>query len=106
MVFLIQNTQNRDAKALHLKLDEIIHVIGAAHNELINVERLSDEELGKILEAYSQIAKHKHKRGEPDVGQVLAEMVATADAETPIVKPQNHNHARRQVHGHSTVNLK
>src|SRR4051812_26235982 len=57
MVFLIQNTQNRDAKALHLKLDEIIHVIGAAHNELISVERLSDEELGKILDAYNQIAR-------------------------------------------------
>src|SRR4051812_7856045 len=38
MVFLIQNTQNRDAKALHVKLDEIIHVIGAANDEVIDVE--------------------------------------------------------------------
>jgi low affinity Fe/Cu permease len=45
MVFLIQNTQNRDTIALHLKLDEIIRSIQGAHNELLNIEELSDEEL-------------------------------------------------------------
>src|SRR6266705_2954395 len=49
MVFLIQNTQNRDAQALHLKLDELLNVIGPAHNELMDVEDLSEEELRKIL---------------------------------------------------------
>jgi low affinity Fe/Cu permease len=44
MVFLIQNTQNRDARALQLKLDEIIRSIKPAHNEMINIEKLSDEE--------------------------------------------------------------
>ena len=46
MVLLIENTQNRDAKALHLKLDEIIHVLGPAHNELMGVEDRSDEICG------------------------------------------------------------
>jgi len=42
MVFLIQNTQNRDARAIHLKLDEVIRAIHEAHNEIINIETLSD----------------------------------------------------------------
>ena len=49
MVFLIQNTQNRDAKAVHLKLDELIRAIKDARNELVDLEDLSDEEL-KTLE--------------------------------------------------------
>ena len=48
MVFLIQNTQNRDAKALHLKLDELIRAHGRARNELIELENLSDPELEKL----------------------------------------------------------
>jgi low affinity Fe/Cu permease len=48
MVFLIQNTQNRDAKAMHLKLDEIIRALGKARNELLDLEDLSDEEMKKI----------------------------------------------------------
>src|SRR5437773_3721462 len=47
MVFLIQNTQNRDAKAVHLKLDELIRAIKNARNELVDLEDLSDEELQK-----------------------------------------------------------
>jgi len=45
MVFLIQNTQNRDAKALHLKLDELIRSIKGARNALIDLEEMSEEEL-------------------------------------------------------------
>src|SRR5205809_5308826 len=45
MVFLIQNTQNRDAKAVHLKLDEIIRALKGARNELVDLEELSDEDL-------------------------------------------------------------
>jgi low affinity Fe/Cu permease len=48
MVFLIQNTQNRDAKAVHLKLDELIRAIKDARNELVDLEDLSDEELQKL----------------------------------------------------------
>lgn len=45
MVFLIQNTQNRDARAMHLKLDELIHAVREARNEFIHAEELPDEEL-------------------------------------------------------------
>ena len=61
MVFLIQNTQNRDAKALHLKLDEIIHVIGPAHDALIDVEDRTDEELRELIRLYRRMAVVKHE---------------------------------------------
>ena len=48
MVFLIQNTQNRDAKAIHLKLDELIRAVEQARNNLVDLEDLSDEELAKL----------------------------------------------------------
>lgn len=58
MVFLIQNTQNRDAKAVHLKLDEIIRAIKGARNELVDLEELSDEDLKK-LEAQFRELRHR-----------------------------------------------
>jgi low affinity Fe/Cu permease len=52
MVFLIQNTQNRDAKAMHLKLDELISAVKTAHNEMIDIEDLSDDQLEEIATYY------------------------------------------------------
>ncbi len=52
MVFLIQNTQNRDTMALHLKLDELIRSIQGAHNELLKIEELSDEDLKSLQDRY------------------------------------------------------
>lgn len=57
MVFLIQNTQNRDAKAVHLKLDELIRAIKAARNELVDLEDLSDEELKKLEGQFQRMRK-------------------------------------------------
>ena len=55
MVFLIQNTQNRDARAIHLKLDELIHSLRHAHNDMISIEHLSDKELKAMAESYEKI---------------------------------------------------
>jgi low affinity Fe/Cu permease len=55
MVFLIQNTQNRDAKAVHLKLDELIRAIKDARDELVDLEDLSDEELKKLEEQFRRM---------------------------------------------------
>src|ERR1051326_8866026 len=52
MVFLIQNTQNRDAKAMQLKLDELIRALKGARNQLVDLEDLSDEELKKLEEQF------------------------------------------------------
>jgi low affinity Fe/Cu permease len=57
MVFLIQNTQNRESQALHVKLDELIRAISGARNSLIDLDKLSDEELSRIQEHYAKLAK-------------------------------------------------
>jgi low affinity Fe/Cu permease len=57
MVFLIQNTQNRDTEAIQIKLDELIRATQGAHNALLNLEQLEDEELERYLRSYSQLAK-------------------------------------------------
>ena len=55
MVFLIQNTQNRDARAIHLKLNELIHAVDKAKNQMIDVESLSDLELEELTKTYEKI---------------------------------------------------
>jgi len=55
MVFLIQNTQNRDAKAIHLKLDELIKGVAGARTKLVDLEDLSDEELEELQKEFEGI---------------------------------------------------
>jgi low affinity Fe/Cu permease len=57
MVFLIQATQNRDAEATQVKLDEIIRAIGNAKNELLDLEELEERDLDRIRESYQAIAR-------------------------------------------------
>jgi low affinity Fe/Cu permease len=57
MVFLIQNTQNRDSEALQIKLDELIRVTEGAHNALLNLEDLEEQELDRIRSTYSELAR-------------------------------------------------
>jgi low affinity Fe/Cu permease len=64
MVFLIQNTQNRDTTAIQLKLDEIICALREAHNEIIDVEDLSDQELEEKHQEMVQIAEHAKNKAE------------------------------------------
>src|SRR5438093_8676115 len=63
MVFLIQNTQNRDAKVVHLKLDELIRALKSARNELVDLEDLSDEELKKLEEQFQRLRKKAEHDG-------------------------------------------
>ena len=55
MVFLIQNTQNRDTKALHLKLDELLRGVVGARTSFVNLENLSDEELEKLQHEFERV---------------------------------------------------
>ena len=61
MVFLIQNTQNRDAKAMHLKLDELIRAVKGARNQLVDLENLSDDDLKKLEEQFQGLRKQSEK---------------------------------------------
>ncbi len=56
MVFLVQNMQNRDSKSMQLKLNEIIRTLNGAHNALLDMEELREEELDAILRGYKQLA--------------------------------------------------
>ena len=65
MVFLIQNTQNRDARAMHLKLDELIRAQHGARNRLVNLEEMSDTELDELHEEFQKVCgarKSRHAR--------------------------------------------
>jgi low affinity Fe/Cu permease len=64
IVFLIQNAQNRDAKALHLKLDELIHSIRGARNQLIDLENCTETELTELETEFSHLANQPAK-GQP-----------------------------------------
>jgi low affinity Fe/Cu permease len=56
MVFLIQNTQNRDAEAMQLKLDELIRAIGGAQNALLDLEEMDEVHLDEVRESYQKLA--------------------------------------------------
>jgi low affinity Fe/Cu permease len=64
MVFLIQNTQNRDMSALHLKLDELIRVNGDARDKLLTLEDMTEEELKQLKGTFSQLASRSVDSGE------------------------------------------
>jgi low affinity Fe/Cu permease len=58
MVFLIQNTQNRDSVAMQLKLDELIRAMHGAHNALLDLEELTEADLDRIRDGYEGLARH------------------------------------------------
>jgi len=71
MVFLIQNTQNRDSHAVQLKLDELIRAVSGAHNALLDLESLEEGELERFRELYGKLARNAReglRRGEKDTG--------------------------------------
>ena len=75
MVFLIQNTQNRDAAAVHLKLDELIRAIAGAHNGLLDLEEMTERDLEQIRTRYEEMARQAREElrsgiadtGTPDI---------------------------------------
>ena len=78
MVFLIQNLQNRDTKALHLKLDELIRATAGAHTSLLGLHDLNEEQLKELSEKYRKIAvdaKNAIREGGDDTGIAEVEML-------------------------------
>lgn len=72
MVFLIQNTQNRDAKAIHLKLDELLRGVEGARTHLVDLEALSDAELDRLQEQFKRI-RHAEADDERNTGQLTTQ---------------------------------
>jgi low affinity Fe/Cu permease len=75
MVFLIQNTQNRDAEAVRVKLDELLRVTAGAHNALLDLEELEERQLARIRANYTHLAQKAREalergEGDTDVGQL------------------------------------
>src|SRR2546421_1892905 len=69
MVFLIQNTQNRDSEAMQIKLDELLRATEGCHNAVMDIEELSEEELDRIKRGYASLAKKAIddlRSGKPD----------------------------------------
>ena len=88
MVFLIQNTQNRDSLAVQIKLDELIRATRGAHTALLDLEELSDEEISDAREAYQGLAADARKemrRGRKDTG-------------TPPIGTGDSRHGHRKPH--------
>ncbi len=69
MVFLIQNTQNRDTKAIHLKLDELLRGVKGARTSLINLEHLSDEELDKLQHEFERLRGAQGTQASPNAAK-------------------------------------
>ena len=88
VVFLIQNTQNRDAKALHLKLDELIRSHHPANDDLIDIQKLSDEELDELEKRYEKIRKacEARRAGKAPRAGTPPEITAREDAQGPRTK--------------------
>ena len=74
MVFLIQNTQNRDAKALHLKLDELIRAHQDARNDLVDLESLSDDDLDRLQKEFERIRNRESEEGNTEGASQAAEL--------------------------------
>jgi low affinity Fe/Cu permease len=90
MVFLIQNTQNRDSQALQIKLDELIRATKGAHIALLDLENLSDKEIDSVQHQYGELAEKARREmrkgisdtGTPDI-QHTAERSRNAATRTP-----------------------
>ncbi|MFA7296427.1 MAG: low affinity iron permease family protein [Dehalococcoidia bacterium] len=87
MVFLIQNTQNRDATAMHLKLDELIRSTRGAQNVAIDMEELPEQELRELRDRYQALAARARGRaerelrtGSPDLDTIESTLEVAADA--------------------------
>jgi len=78
-VFLIQNTQNRDAKAVHLKLDELISSVHGARNRLVDLEDLSNAELEELQNQFQRLRQRAKENKEEDVRAIEGDI----DEENP-----------------------
>ena len=97
MVFLIQNAQNRESKALHLKLDELLLAVRQADNELISIENLTEEHLEYIAKRYQTIAAPLHEELDAKIERVSENVEQVADRVAESVKEKVADHVEQRV---------
>ena len=98
MVFLIQSTQNRDAEAVHIKLDELLRVTSGAHNVLLDLEELEEVDLDRLRQAYCRLANEAREGvqagrsdgGVPDIDELLGEASPRRKRAAKRPGPRNH----------------
>jgi low affinity Fe/Cu permease len=92
MVFLIQNTQNHHSDAVQIKLDELIRAVQGAHNMMVDLENLSEEDLAEIKAKYRELGervRRRAQRGEADTGTPRVDCQvpsAAGDAQRPVAR--------------------
>ena len=105
MVFLIQNTQNRDGKALHLKLDELIRAVDGARNNMIDLDRLTDQELEQLHREFLALAEvnDQFQASRAEATGAAAEPPSTRPAQAvhKVVNAVAHELKKRNPHAHA-----
>lgn len=81
VVFMIQNTQNRDSKAIQLKLDELLRAVGEARNTMVDLEDLSDEEIAKLEKEFREF-REREAAGRSPNADTLEQAILTKESET------------------------
>jgi len=89
MVFLIQNTQNRDAKAMHLKLDELLRGVEGARTSMVDLEDLSDEDLKKLQDDFQRLRERSLNLANDDLEQIESELHERVAKESSKLKVQS-----------------
>ena len=105
MVFLIQNTQNRDSSAVQLKLDELIRASAHARNRLLTIEDLSEEELEELKQSFARVARQRGigqgvlnqveadlDNAEEDIEKAKGKLAAKPGTEKPAARRQKLNY--------------
>jgi low affinity Fe/Cu permease len=98
MVFLIQSTQNRDSEALQIKLDELIRANKAAHNALLDIEELSEQELDQIKSEYERLAlaaREAIRSGKSDLGLPIVKPLSLSGTPGVSIEEQNSQFGKR-----------
>ena len=92
VVFLIQNTQNRDAAAMQIKLDELIRAIRGAQNQLVDLEDLTEDELDRYKAQFAELARRARTRTSgdtacPELPELASPATAAASVDSPSEEP-------------------
>jgi low affinity Fe/Cu permease len=98
MVFIIQNSQNRDSRAVQIKLDELIRATTRAHNSLLDLEELTEADLEKFRDHYCRLAQHARKH-DFNVGEAIAELEAEEKAMEMKLRQEARGKRRKKASG-------